>query len=103
MVLGPPHGTYEGEAAQEIIGDFFVTNADMGDKAHSIKMTLHGPGIKDDQFLRYINDWKPVIVLFPADGDYVLKAELIDAQGAAVKAPWNPTERKFTVRTGKNP
>jgi len=103
MVIGPPHGTYDGDTAQEILTDFFVLNAELGDKKYSVRLTLNGPGIEDEGMKRYMTEWRPAVIWSPGDGEHTLKAELVQPDGEVAKVPWNPTERKFTVtgRTGK--
>ncbi len=103
LVLGPPMGTFDGDNALEILSDFFVLNAELGAKKYSVRLTLNGPGIKDEGMKRYMTEWRPVIVWSPGDGEHTMKAELIAPGGEVAKVPWNPTVRKFTVtgRAGK--
>ena len=98
MVLGPPQGTFEGVAAQQITVDFFVLNTSLGEKGNSISMTLTGPGLDEEGKRRYVTSWVPYMVWAPSDGEYTLTLELVDAKGELVKSPWNPTVRKFTVK-----
>lgn len=98
LVLARPHGTYEGEAAKQIVVDFFVVNAELGDKQYSVRVKLKGPGIKDEGLQRFFTDWKPLLVWSPTDGTYTIEAELLDAKGEVAAVPWNPTTRAFTVR-----
>jgi hypothetical protein len=103
MVQGPPVGTFDGDGALEILSDFFVLNAELGNKKYSVRLTLNGPGIKDEGLMRYLTEWRPVVIWSPGDGEHTLKAELLTPEGATAPVPWNPTVRKFTVtgRAGK--
>ncbi len=103
MVLGPPVGPFDGDGALEILGDFFVLNAELGSKKHSVRLTLNGPGIKDEGIMRYLTEWRPIVVWSPLDGEHTLKAELLTPDGVVAPVPWNPTVRKFNVtgRAGK--
>jgi len=103
MVLGAPFGTFDGDGALEILSDFFVLNAELGSKKFSVRLTLNGPGIKDEGIQRYITEWRPVVVWSPGDGEHTLKAELLTPDGVVAPVPWNPTVRKFNVtgRAGK--
>lgn len=98
LVVARPHGTYEGEAARKIVVDFFVVNAELGDKQYSVRVTLKGPGIKDEGLQRFFTEWKPLVVWEPTDGAYTIEAELLAPKGELAQVPWNPTTRTFSVR-----
>lgn len=98
LVLGRPHGTYEGDAVDEILVDYYVINALLAADDHSIRFKLTGPGIDPSGITKIISEWRPLLVWSPSDGEHQLEAELLDAKGQPVANPWNPAKLTFTVR-----
>jgi len=103
FLLGRPYGNYSGEAAQQILIDFYLVNVALSDKGYSVRMTLEGPGLGDEGKQRYITEWKPFLVWAPGNGEYTIEAALLDADAKVVEVPWSPTVRKFTVSESLNP
>jgi hypothetical protein len=98
LVMARPHGEYTGDAAQEILADFYLVNAELGDSAFSLAVTVTGPGIAGDGLKRTFTEWRPVMVWSASKGEHQLRAELLDPKGQPADVPWNPTVRTFTVR-----
>jgi len=98
LVLGRPHGTYEGDEVDEILVDYYVINALLAADDHSIRFKLTGPGIDPSGITKIISEWRPLLVWSPSDGEHQLEAELLDAKGQPVANPWNPAKLTFTVR-----
>ncbi len=96
MILARPHGTYAGAAADDILIDFYVLNALLGQKDNYVHVTLKGPGIKDEK-TQNIYEWQPYSIVSPHDGEYTIRAELMDKNGNPVPGPWNDTTRTFKV------
>jgi hypothetical protein len=101
LVVGSPSGGYEGEAGQEIVLDYYVINAVLGTKEHSIRTVLQGPGIAAEGISRLMTEWKPVLVWSAPAGSYTIEAALLDPQGKPVNNPWNPVKRPFTVTASR--
>jgi len=97
MILASPFGTYTGAAADDILIDFYVLNALLGQKDYYIHLTLKGPGIKDEK-TQNIYDWQPYSIISPHDGEYTVQAELMDKNANPVPGPWNNTTRTFKVQ-----
>lgn len=97
MILASPFGTYSGAAADDILIDFYVLNAVLGQKDYYIHLTLKGPGIKEEK-TQNIYDWQPYSIISPHDGEYTIQAELMDKNANPAPGPWNNTTRTFKVQ-----
>jgi hypothetical protein len=95
LVLGAPFGHYSGSAADEILIDYYVLNAALGEKGHSIRMTLKGPGLAEEGTERFTREWRPWIIVSPHNGEYTLKVELLDPSGNS--PPGGTIVRTFKV------
>lgn len=92
LTYSRPKGKYEGEKANKILFDFFLTNVDLGENGYKVKYSL------DDQKPQIISDWKPSYFENLPDGKHKLVVELVDAKGRPVKGnKFNRTEREFEV------
>jgi hypothetical protein len=101
LVVGSPSGSYQGDAREEILLDYYVVNALLGQKEYSIRAVLQGPGIAAEGISRLMTEWKPVLVWAAPEGSYTIEATLLDPQGQPVKNPWNPAKRPFIVAGSK--
>jgi hypothetical protein len=81
LVLGGPYGKYSGSTADEILIDYYLLNAAVGDKDHSVRMTLKGPGLPEEGTERFTREWRPWNIVSPHNGEYTLKIELLDPSG----------------------
>jgi hypothetical protein len=97
LVLGRPHGTYQGSDSRYIKIDLFVLNAELG-KGHRAILKVTGPGIPEGGLSHRLEQWVPMLLTKAHEGEYRLKIELRDAKETLVPAPYNPTERTFTVK-----
>src|SRR5438270_709170 len=59
LVLGGPYGKYSGGSADEILIDYYLLNAAVGDKDHAVRMTLKGPGLPEEGTERFTREWRP--------------------------------------------
>lgn len=91
LTYSRPKGAYEGSDADSVMVDFYLTNAELGPDAHSVRLTV------DDSLSFSITDWSPHYVLGLADGEHTFRLELLDADGTLVAGPFNSTERVITV------
>lgn len=91
LTYSRPKGKYEGDKADKILFDFFVTGADLGPDAYKVKYSLDG---KKPQI---IDEWKPTYFENLKDGKHKLFVELLDPKGHVVKGKYNKTEREFEV------
>jgi hypothetical protein len=100
MVVGHPYGTYKGDAADDILFDWFLVNMPdppLSRKGYTIRALLKGPGISDEGIQRIINEWHTHLIMSAHEGTYTLQADLLDKNGDVVPGPGNSTTRTFTV------
>lgn len=95
LTYSRPKGTYEGAAADSIMVDFYLTNAELGRDAHSVRLTV------DDTLGFSITTWAPHYVLGLSDGQHTFKLDLLAPDGTVVPGPLNTTERTITVARGE--
>jgi hypothetical protein len=95
LVLGGPFGHYSGAEADEILIDYYLLNAALGEKGHSVRMTLKGPGLPEEGTERFTREWRPWIIVSPHNGEYTLKVELLDPSGNT--PPGGTIVRVFSV------
>jgi hypothetical protein len=95
IVLGSPFGHYSGSAADEVLIDYYLLNAVVGEKDHSVRMTLKGPGLPEEGTERFTREWRPWNIVSPHNGEYTLKVELLDPSGNS--PPGGTIVRTFTV------
>jgi hypothetical protein len=95
LVLGGPYGRYSGSEADEVLIDYYVLNAALGEKGHSIRMTLKGPGLPEEGTERFTREWRPWNIVSPHNGEYSLKVELLDPEGNS--PPGGTIVRSFSV------
>ncbi|HKQ70206.1 MAG TPA: hypothetical protein VJT73_12745 [Polyangiaceae bacterium] len=81
LVLGAPFGSYAGQQADEILIDWYVLNAVVGEHDSAVRMTLTGPGLPAEGTERFTREWRPYTLVSPHNGDYSLKVELLDKEG----------------------
>ena len=85
-----PKGTYSQEAAQELLLDFYVTNATLGQDAKII----YGVDGQETE----LTEWKPVLLPPLAPGEHTITLKLVDMQGNLIEnGGFNNTTRTITV------
>lgn len=91
LTYSRPKGLYRGPGADSIMVDFFVTNAQLGPDAHSVRLTV------DDSLVYELDEWKPYYLLGLDSGEHSVKLDLLDPEGVVVPGPFSTTERVITV------
>jgi hypothetical protein len=86
-----PKGEYKGEFAKRILLDFYLVNTELSKDGNKVKATING-----NEFI--IDKWQPLIIEGLPSGESTIKLELIDKDGKMVDAPFNPVERKITLK-----
>jgi hypothetical protein len=89
-----PKGTYEGEATENLLLDFFLLNADLGPDGYQVRATING-----QEFM--LTDWAPYVINGLPMGEVSVKLELLDAEGNAVPGPFNVVERSVTLKAAE--
>ena len=86
-----PKGTYVGKAETEkVMLDFYLNNVAIGAN-YFVKAEINGEE-------HVIDTWQPYYITGLPMGDNKIKLTLIDENGKAVDAPYNPVERVFTLK-----
>lgn len=96
LVFSRPKGTYNGTAADNVLVDFYLLNAKLGE-LQQIKATVSGPGLEETGRFANITEWRPWALNYLRSGDYTITIELLDAAGEPVPGAWNTTTRTITV------
>jgi hypothetical protein len=91
LTYSRPKGTYEGEAADSILLDFWLRNAELSPTGYKVRYTLDGKSA-------VLAEWLPVYLDDLASGKHTLTLELLDPAGQAVPGAYNTTTREFTVK-----
>lgn len=95
LVYSRPKGTYNGAHADEIVVDWYLINAELGDKRHSVRVTVTPP--EGAARTKRATKWAPLAIVNLPNGETKVKLELLDRDGKLVPGPWNSTERTITV------
>jgi hypothetical protein len=97
MVFSRPKGTYNGPHADHVLVDWYLINAELGDKKMSIKATVQGPGLDESGRQLVIKEWRPYVLENLRSGEYTISMELDDKDSKAVPGASNSVTRKFVV------
>lgn len=85
-----PKGTYDTEAAKELLLDFYVSNVDLGKDA-KVVYSVDGKATE-------LTDWKPVLLDPLEPGDHEINLKLVDMDGKLIEnGGYNDTTRTITV------
>jgi len=96
LVFSRPKGAYEGDMAKDILLDWYLVNAELGEGKYSLMATVTPP--KGEAKQMKITSWAPYTIANLPDGDTKVKLELLDKEGKPVPGAWNSTERTITVK-----
>lgn len=96
LVYSRPKGTYNGSAADNILVDWYLVNAKLGEQ-YQLRATIHGPGIEETGRSLTVTEWRPLAIDYARNGDYTITLELLDLEGNPVPGTWNTASRTITV------
>ncbi|NEN22755.1 phosphopeptide-binding protein [Cryomorpha ignava] len=85
-----PKGSYKGEDTNKLLLDFYLVNANLSTDGYKVRATLNGT-----EFM--LTNWSAYVVEGLPKGDVEVKLELLDANGASVNSPYNPSTRTVTL------
>lgn len=93
LTYSRPKGTYAGEAADSVMVDFWVTNAELGtgQESHAVRLTV------DDTLDWELTEWAPHYVLGLDEGTHTFRLELLGPDGSPVPGDHNATVREIVV------
>lgn len=86
-----PKGAYKGVDTEKLLLDFYLVNCDLSADGYKVRVTLN-----NTEFM--LTKWTPYIVEGLPKGDLNLKLELLDANGALVDSPYNPSTRTVQLQ-----
>lgn len=86
-----PKGEYTGKDTQNVLLDFYVKNATLGENAYKVKVN-----VGDTTFT--VNKWQPYFIKNAPMGDLNLKIELLDAEGKNLTGDNTSVERSVTLK-----
>ncbi len=94
LTYSRPKGDYEGEDAEAIMVDFWLTNAKLAGDGGEYKVRLS----VDGKEVKMIENWQPIWFKGWSDGKHEVKLELVDSGGKLVEnGGYNSTMREITV------
>ncbi|HYJ86949.1 MAG TPA: hypothetical protein VEW46_12880 [Pyrinomonadaceae bacterium] len=94
LTYSRPKGEYKGADVDEIMIDFWLTNAKLKDDGGEYRIRY----IIDDDDPRYIDKWEPIWFSGWTNGKHVVRLELLDKDQRPVEnGGFNTTTREITV------
>lgn len=100
IVYSRPKGSYSGAAAERIMLDFFLHNVTLSQDGYKARYTVRSAdAAADAEPLASITltEWAPAFMTGLESGTYIVRLELLDADGNVVPGTYNTTEREITV------
>ncbi len=91
LTYSRPKGKYEGQKANSILFDFWLSNAELEKNGYQVRYTI------DKKRPEVLDQWRPIYFQDLSTGKHTLVVELIDRKGKLVKGQYNRTEREFEV------
>lgn len=91
FVYSRPKGQYTGDGASDIMFDFYLQNAELGEDAYRLELEINGEHVKT------ITSWVPHHITGLPDGTHEITATLVDPDGNEVDNGINPVTREITV------
>ncbi|MCB0503311.1 MAG: phosphopeptide-binding protein [Bacteroidetes bacterium] len=86
-----PKGEYVGKDAEMVILDFYLINADLSSDGYKVKAKINGQEVMIDKWAPYMMEGLPM-------GENTIELTLLDANGAMVISPFNPSIRTVTLK-----
>lgn len=101
LVYSRPKGEYAGPEADEVLLDFYLLNAELGEGKFFVHPMITPP-LGDPRSIT-VTAWQPFQLKNLPVGETRVKLELRDPSGVVVPGPWNSTERVITVKRSSAP
>ena len=97
LIYSRPKGEYKGDMANHVLVDFQILNDTLADGKDHVAITVTGPGISDKLTANVTKFGPPSYLDNLQDGEYTVKLDLLDKDGAAVPGNWNSTTRTIKI------
>jgi hypothetical protein len=91
LFFSRPKDEYKGNDTKRIMLDFYLVNVNLSRGGYHVKANVNG-----NEFL--LTEWIPYIIEGLPMGETTIRLELFDGEGNSVKSPFNPVERKITLK-----
>ncbi len=88
-----PKGTYVGKDTENVMLDFYVANAELGND-YKVKVE-----VADQTFM--VDKWQPYFLKGLGMGEHTVTLTLLDAEGNVFETPLNPVSRTITLQEDK--
>ncbi len=97
IIYSRPKGSYAGQAANRILMDFYLINAELGPDSYKARYTITEAGADSTLASITLEEWTPAFITGLTEGTYDVTLELLDADGTVVPGEWNTTTREIEV------
>ncbi len=102
IIYSRPKGSYAGQAAERILMDFYLVNAELGPDGYKARYTVAPAGTDSTVASITLEEWTPAFLTGLTEGTYDVTLELLDADGGVVPGEWNSTTREIEVANFDN-
>jgi hypothetical protein len=100
IIYSRPKGSYSGAAAERIMMDFYLHNVSLSEDGYKARYTVRSADAAADAeplASATLTDWAPAFMTGLESGTYIVRLELLDAEGNVVPGVYNTTEREITI------
>lgn len=91
LTYSRPKDSYEGADADSVMVDFYVSNVELEEGGHTVRLSVDGEPVYD------MTRWVPHYILGLPAGTHRIRLQLLDPDGQPVPGPFNDTEREIEV------
>ncbi|MBX3200022.1 MAG: hypothetical protein KF894_17940 [Labilithrix sp.] len=97
LVYSRPKGEYNGEMANHVLIDFYVTNVTLAEGKEHVNVKVTGPGIDKPLEAKVEKFGPPLYLDNLQNGSYEVTTELVDGANKPIEGPWNSTKRSIKI------
>lgn len=97
IIYSRPKGSYTGAGAERIMLDFYLHNVELSADGYSARYQIREKGSDEVIASTTLTEWVPSFVEGLQKGTYIVRLELLDADGNVVPGPLNTTDREIMV------
>jgi hypothetical protein len=102
IIYSRPKGSYTGAGAERIMLDFYLHNVELSADGYSARYEIREKGSDEILATTTLTEWVPSFVEGLEKGTYIVRLELLDADGNVVPGPLNTTNREIMVDPSGN-
>jgi hypothetical protein len=97
IIYSRPKGSYAGQAANRILMDFYLINAELGPDSYKARYTIQKAGSDSTVASKTLEEWTPAFATGLTEGTYDVTLELLTPDGDVAPGAWNSTTREIEV------